>query len=201
MLYKKITLIRAAIITIGLTGTIMQASHASTEPKKHQEIKISNTVNFSEFSLLLKPSSLGGIGVFAAHDIPSGTLLFTSSHEMRTLKTNDIPQEFRKYCIFVSDEECICPEQFDRMEIGWYINHSNTPNIDYDFNLCKLYAINDIKAGDEILIDYNYLGEPEHLKESYYQSSVSTLEEASINNNVSQKNAPSIDRKDPDIKD
>lgn len=171
MLHKKITLISAVMVTIGLTGIIMQASNASTEPKKHQEVKMSDPVNFSEFSLILKPSSLGGIGVFATHDIPSGTLLFTKTHEMRTLKAKDIPQEFIKYCIFVSDEEYICPERFDRMEIGWYINHSATPNIDYDFKLCKLYAIKNIKAGDEILIDYNYLDEPEHLKENYYQRS------------------------------
>lgn len=32
-----------------------------------------------------------------------------------------------------------------------------------------VYAIQDIKAGDEILIDYNCLDEPEYLKEAYYK--------------------------------
>lgn len=70
------------------------------------------------------------------------------------------------------------PERFDRMEIGWYINHSHTPNIATkrvvqrdNMNNIKpnLYAIREIKAGDEILMNYNDLGEPEHLKEDYFR--------------------------------
>ena len=138
----------------------------------------SNTIeHYSEFSFVLKPSPLGGIGVFATHDIPVGTKIFNHSYALRILNIKDIPQEFIKYCIYISEEECICPEQFDRMEIGWYINHSNTPNIaaeplalgiDNLVNDHAPYTIKDIKAGDEILIDYNYLNEPEELKEEYY---------------------------------
>ena len=34
----------------------------------------------------------------------------------------------------------------------------------------NIYALEDIKAGEEILIDYNCLNEPEHLKEDYYKA-------------------------------
>lgn len=61
------------------------------------------------------------------------------------------------------------------MEIGWYINHSSTPNVGR--RNCperngehRLYTIKDIKAGDEIVVDYNELGEPEDVKEDYYKS-------------------------------
>ncbi len=134
---------------------------------------------WSELSFVLKPSPLGGVGVFAAHDIAAGTHLFTQPYRVRTLKVKDIPQEFMNYCIYINYEECICPEQFDRMEIGWYVNHSSDPNIvnktqakdPRSLDNRNVYAIKDIKAGEEILIDYNYLKEPEHLKEDYYKLS------------------------------
>ena len=145
-------------------------------------------MNWTEFSFVLKPSLLGGIGVFATHDIPSGTVLFNQKidHAVRVLKIKEVPTDLIKYCVYISDEECLCPERFDRMEIGWYLNHSDAPNVakkditkndvvkdiqDFYNNRKKhiLYAIKDIKAGDEVLIDYNELNEPEHLKEDYFK--------------------------------
>lgn len=139
----------------------------------NQKIK----TDWSEYSFILKPSSLGGIGVFAVHDIPAGTSLFNpKGYTIRTLPIKDVPKEFIKYCIYINDEECICPERFDRMEIEWYINHSYIPNIatigyvekEGDTIKEHMYAIKNIKAGDEIVMDYNMLNEPEHLKEDYY---------------------------------
>lgn len=129
---------------------------------------------------MLKPSPLGGIGVFATHDIPAGTLLFNRDFELRTLKVKDIPKPLLPYCIYLNDEECLCPERFDRMEIGWYINHSSKPNIARrnkvsnaqavkDLKARTVHTTRDIKAGEEILIDYNSLNEPDHLKEAYYK--------------------------------
>ena len=124
-------------------------------------------VQTTEFSFILKPSPLGGIGVFAAHDIAAGTRALSGKFEPRTMKTKEIPEEFLKYCIHINDEECLCPQLFDRMEIGWYLNHSDTPNI-VRVAHNQVYALRDIKAGEEILIDYNQFDEPVHLKEAYY---------------------------------
>lgn len=140
-------------------------------------------MQWSEFSFMLKPSLLGGVGVFATHEIPKGTHLFNQDFNIRVLKVKDVPSSLLQYCIYVSDEECLCPERFDRMEIGWYINHSSTPNIARqsavsnaeavkDIKKRTVHAIQDINAGDEILIDYNTLDEPEHLKECYYRKNV-----------------------------
>jgi SET domain-containing protein len=137
-------------------------------------------MQWSEFTFKLKPSPFGGIGVFAIHDIPAGTHLFNKNCETRRMKVKDVPSSLIQYCIYISDEECICPERFDRMEIGWYLNHSSTPNIakmnpqsnaeaKENFEERTFYALHDIKAGDEILIDYNILDEPEHMKEGYYK--------------------------------
>lgn len=153
-----------------------------------------STMEWSEFSFMLKPSTLGGVGVFAVHDIPAGTPLFRTDHRSRTFQTKDVDPEFVKFCIFIDDETCRGPERFDRMEIGWYVNHSATPNVakqEADQNLTlferkkyDLYTTKDIKAGDEIVIDYNYLNEPEHLKEDYYRQSTTTT--ATVNQPAQQ---------------
>lgn len=142
-------------------------------------------MNWSEFSFMIQPSPLSGVGVFAAHDIVAGTLLCNQEHKVRLLKINDVPKDFLQYCVYINEKECIGPERFDRMEIGWYINHSSMPNIenrekiDDIINQVKkhliwsvnvpFFAIKDIKTGDEILIDYNCLAEPEQLKEDFYK--------------------------------
>lgn len=137
----------------------------------------------TEFSFVLKSSSIEGIGVFATHDIPAGATLLNNSFALRKLKTEDVPADLIKYCVYLNDQECLCPERFDRLETGWFINHSSTPNIartrsEYtpdEINSNKprpFIAIKDIKAGEEILVDYNYLNEPEHLKENFYRKKV-----------------------------
>jgi SET domain-containing protein len=123
---------------------------------------------WTEFTFILQPSVLGGIGVFATHNIPINTKLFSDTFTLRTMKSANIPEAFKKYIIYLNDEECLCPERFDRMEIGWYINHSYQPNIQKNSDK-HVVALRNINQGEEILIDYNCLNEPEHLKEDYYK--------------------------------
>ncbi len=123
-------------------------------------------MKFSEFFFVLKPSPVGGIGVFATQDIPSGAQVSTD-YGPRKMAIKDIPPAFLKYCIFLNDEECLCPKEFNRMEIGWYINHSDKANIADGGD--HLVSIRDIKADEEIFLDYNQLDEPEHMKEIYYK--------------------------------
>ena len=125
----------------------------------------------TEFSFILK-SAEHGVGVFAAHDIKEGTYLrfFGDETEMAGVSVirnkNDVPEFFRQYCLDRGDT-LFCPKDFGRMEVGWYLNHSKTPNAyhkDYDY-----YASQDIKAGEEITIDYNTLEEPEETKEDFFK--------------------------------
>lgn len=123
--------------------------------------------------------------MFASHDIAAGTILLNKEHKIRRVKIADIPSEWQKFCVYINDKECFAPERFDRMEIGWFINHSATPNIaakdpllsldEIDENKPRAYpfvALKDIKAGEEILIDYNYLKEPQHMKDDFYKPRV-----------------------------
>ncbi len=127
----------------------------------------------NEFSFLLKPSE-HGVGVFAAHDIRTGTHLDMFGDEekleARSLarKKEDVPEPFRQYCMDWGDE-LICPKNFVHMPVGWYLNHSKTPNTTRD-KTYRWYASRDIKTGEEITIDYNSLEEPDGVKEDYYRN-------------------------------
>ncbi|MFW0837647.1 MAG: SET domain-containing protein-lysine N-methyltransferase [Candidatus Komeilibacteria bacterium] len=54
------------------------------------------------------------------------------------------------------------------MHLGWYLNHSKTPTA-YPDDDYKWYTVRDIKAGEEITIDYNLLAEPAEDKADYYR--------------------------------
>ena len=125
----------------------------------------------NEFSFILKPSTISGVGVFAMYDIKEGThmrLFGDGSYKdsFRKLKYEDVPDFFETYCLYKEDG-VLCPPDFGQMFIGWYLNHSSEPNIfhkDYQY-----YANRDIKAGEEIFVDYNSFNEPEKFKSDYYK--------------------------------
>lgn len=131
----------------------------------------------SEFSFVLKPST-HGIGVFAAHRIMAGAHLRLFGDEDNQLvqfsdrlrPKREIPELFQQYPIdrgeFVKG-----PQDFGCMPIGWYLNHSNDSNAKRGKSVndhWEFYAARDIAAGEEILIDYNSLEEPEEAREDYY---------------------------------
>lgn len=125
----------------------------------------------TEFSFVLKPSE-HGIGVFATHDIKTDTHLrffgveTISTNVSVVRKKEDVPTLFQQYCVDRGDI-LVCPKDFGHMEVGWYLNHSKTPNA-YHHNY-NYYALRDIKECEEITIDYNLLEEPEEAKEDYYR--------------------------------
>ncbi len=125
----------------------------------------------NEFSFILKPAQYG-VGVFAVEDIKKDThlRLFGDKEtiDLRSLVRNkkDVPKIFWDYCMD-RGEDLVCPIDFGHMHLGWYLNHSKNPNTypDKDY---KWYAKDDIKAGEEITIDYNLLNEPKENQPDYY---------------------------------
>jgi SET domain-containing protein len=128
-----------------------------------------------EFSFVLKVSRVdrAGIGVFALHDIAKGAWLevFPRAYRSRRFRAHELPPELRSYCTAKDGGVYACPQQFNRMYIGWYMNHSPRPNADWDDDLGGYVAIADIASGDEIFIDYNLFEEPDDAKEPYYRQS------------------------------
>jgi len=133
---------------------------------------MSNTTD--EFSFILKPSAISGasVGIFAVHAIAAGTkLAITPTPEeepMRLMREMDVPEALRIYCIAREGDLLACPAAFNHMWIGWYVNHSATPNAE-EREEERYYAVRDISAGEEITIDYNQFNEPEEKKEDYYR--------------------------------
>ncbi|MDD5032937.1 MAG: SET domain-containing protein-lysine N-methyltransferase [Candidatus Pacebacteria bacterium] len=127
----------------------------------------------TEFSFVLKPTK-HGIGVFTIHDIIKGTRLRLWGNQIedevdraRLVSKEKIPVILRGYCVD-RGEKLLCPNDFGHMEIGWYINHSESPNV-FQKKYKWYYAAKDIKGGEEILIDYNSLNEPQENKEEFYR--------------------------------
>ena len=46
------------------------------------------------------------------------------------------------------------PIDFLRISVGWYMNHSETPNLQSDDGDVTYYALRDIEPGEEVTIDY-----------------------------------------------
>jgi hypothetical protein len=125
----------------------------------------------TEFSFVLKPSEYG-VGVFSVHDISKGThLRLFGDKECLSLRSverskQDVPELFQEYCMQRGDI-LLCPRDFGQMHVGWYLNHSQEPNLFRDSDY-KWYAQRDIKRGEELLIDYNSLEEPLDSRGSFY---------------------------------
>jgi SET domain-containing protein len=113
--------------------------------------------------VMLKPSPLHGIGVFAIRDIPKGcrTIFSTGMGEWIKLPIKEVealPAHSRNlietYCLY--DEECyFVPDYgFKLMDVVLYLNHSAVPNIISINEGEQFEALRDIKEGEELLINY-----------------------------------------------
>jgi SET domain-containing protein len=112
-------------------------------------------------SFVLRPDSHGGVGVFAAHAIRAGTLLRLYDEPpgtsiTRKVRREAVPGEFVKYCLDAEPGWLIRPVDFGRMDVVWFLNHASVPNAGHRGDHVY-FALRDIAAGEEILIDYETL--------------------------------------------
>lgn len=125
-----------------------------------------------EFSFILRPSQVSGVGVFALHAIAKDTWLevFPRGYRARKFRSNELPAALRTYCTAKGRDIYAAPQQFNRMYIGWYMNHSADPNVTWDDDLDGFVASRYIECNEELLIDYNVFEEPEYAKDAYYRT-------------------------------
>jgi len=122
--------------------------------------------------VMLKPSPIEGVGVFAIRDIPKGCRDMFSKPNVNdkwiTVTKIDIetlPPHAQfivgNYCLYDDENYFIPDEGFKKIDVALFINHSDTPNIisidDGDY----FEAIRDIKEGEELVIDYGEIVEGE----------------------------------------
>jgi len=107
-------------------------------------------------------SNIHGIGVFAISNIVKHTLLFENDNTemiwVDVKDTNGIPDKLKKmyedFCVLKDNgTKYGCPTNFNQLTMAWYMNHSDTPNVEidehYDFRTCR-----DIEDEEELTINY-----------------------------------------------
>ena len=112
----------------------------------------------------LKPSKIGGVGVFAIRDIPENTNPFYGIKEAKWHKFNiselknldkEILELINDFFVIEEDETVLIPEfGLNGIDISFFLNHSKNPNlktIDEGFNFITL---REIKKGEELLVSY-----------------------------------------------
>jgi SET domain-containing protein len=113
------------------------------------------------------PSRVHGVGVRAIRDIPAGTYVFRGESErvvwMSRARVRRMPAAVRAlYEDFgmVSGERIGVPPSLNMLSVGWYLNHSDRPNVEADDD-GRFFALRRIRAGEELTADYRtFVDEP-----------------------------------------
>jgi len=118
--------------------------------------------------VMIKPSPLHGIGVFAIRDIPKGTSNIFSKGVGDWVKVSKeevdaLPQHSKdlieNHCLFDEDHYFIPDYGFKLVDLVIYLNHSETPNVISLNDGEEFEAIRDIANGEELLVDYGTIVE------------------------------------------
>ncbi len=116
--------------------------------------------------VMIQPSPLHGIGVFAIRDIPMGTRDMFSQGvgewiKLTIAEVEALPKHSRdlveNHCLFDEDVYYVPDYGFKLVDLVIYLNHSDTPNVISVNDGEYFEAIRDIVAGEELLVDYGTL--------------------------------------------
>ena len=115
--------------------------------------------------VMIRPSPIEGIGVFALQDIPKGCRsMFSKANEQEQwisvtrTEVEKLPAHAKalieNYCLY-DDENYFVPNYgFKKMDLVNFLNHSDTPNV-ISINDGEFFeAIRNIKQGEDLFIDY-----------------------------------------------
>jgi SET domain-containing protein len=113
--------------------------------------------------VMIQPSKVHGIGVFAIRDIPKGTKdLFSKGFgdwiKVSKEEVEQMPKHSKdlieNHCLFDEDHYYVPEYGFKMVDLVIYLNHSETPNV-ISVNEGEYFeAIRDIKEGEELFVDY-----------------------------------------------
>lgn len=115
--------------------------------------------------VMIRPSPIEGIGVFALRDIPKGCRsMFSKANEQEQwipitkAEVEKLPAHAKalieNYCLYDEENYFVPDYGFKKMDLVNFLNHSDTPNV-ISINDGEFFeAILDIKQGEELVIDY-----------------------------------------------
>ncbi len=103
----------------------------------------------------VKISPKGGMGFYAMEDIAKDEVVaIKNGHIVGKEEAYRLDREIGDFSLQISDEFYICPRTSEEVkDIVIFINHSCDPNIGMDGQV-NYVAMRDIKAGEELCLDY-----------------------------------------------
>ena len=107
-----------------------------------------------EFSFVLGPSEVHGVGVFTVHNIDEGVVLHMMGDDTWRTRRKAPPRRFQRYCFRVPGG-WRTPISFLRPSVITFLNHSKMPNAGHTDWVYR--ALRPIKRGEEITINYRTL--------------------------------------------
>lgn len=122
--------------------------------------------------VMLRPSPIEGIGVFALRDIPKGCremfsppLAADDYVAVPRATIDELPAHARRlvetYCLYDAESYYLPGGGFKKLDLVHFLNHSDTPNVASVDEGNWFVALRDIAAGEELLVDYGSLVEDE----------------------------------------
>jgi SET domain-containing protein len=121
---------------------------------------------------MLMPSPVAGVGVFAIVDIPKGCRDMFSKPgedddwvELDRSEVDRLPSHTRQlienYCLFDDSVYYVPAGGFKTMDVSLFINHGDLPNLVSVEDGKYFEAVRDIKAGEELFLDYGTIVDDE----------------------------------------
>ncbi|MEP7164190.1 MAG: SET domain-containing protein [Ferruginibacter sp.] len=113
--------------------------------------------------VMLKPSAVAGIGVFAIADIKKGQRNIFSNDKSEWLKIAkeeiaSLPAHSKavveNYCLYDEGNYYVPEYGFKMVDLVIFLNHSDEPNVISINEGADFEALTDIRAGTELFIDY-----------------------------------------------
>lgn len=122
--------------------------------------------------IMIRPSPIEGIGVFALRDIPMGCRSIFSKPDpteqwipVSKKEVETLPQHARdligNYCLYDEENYFIPDYGFKKMDLVNFLNHSDTPNLISVNDGEYFETLRPILKGEELLIDYGSIVEDE----------------------------------------
>lgn len=146
-------------------GTIPQMSQNSPFPDMASDREHLLTMLRDDSYVMLRPSPVEGVGVFAIRDIPRGCREMFSKPDatdawvsLSRSAVEALPAYARHlvetYCLYDEAQYFVPRDGFKRMDLSLFLNHADTPNVLSIDDGAYFEALRDIAAGEELLIDY-----------------------------------------------
>ncbi len=122
--------------------------------------------------VMIRPSMVAGVGVFAIRDIPEGCRDMFSKPDrndqwitISKIEMESLPEHARilieNYCLFDEEKYYVPDYGFKKIDVSLLLNHSDSPNVVSIQEGDYFEAIRDIKRGEELFIDYGQIVEGE----------------------------------------